>query len=105
MAGDKSKYKIAHFMSLQPQYWTIEKMITELEKHGITARTFYRDRSIKQNEERDITGERLLIYSKIFDCPITHLYNYDKAIKPLRERKLSEDMKRMMEKTNLKMPS
>ena len=102
MSNPKYKYNIRHFLSLLPQYWTIEKVAEVLEKHGIPRRTFDRDKSITLQEESDIPGRRLFIYARLFDCSIEQLFNYPEVIMPLNTRRLSKDMEKITTRTTLK---
>lgn len=106
MAKTQYKYNLKHFISFQPQYWTIDKIASAVEKLGIPRRTFDRDKALTIDEDADIPGERLFIYSCLFDCSIDQLVNYrnEKRVKPLHQRKLSPEMVKMMKKNNLKFP-
>jgi hypothetical protein len=101
MAEITYKYNLNHQISLLPRNRTIEMMVQELEKEGISERTFFRDRSIKLNESTDIPSERLLIYARFFDVAIDQLFNYDSKVKPINERKLSSFEKSILKKSGL----
>lgn len=105
MADVKYKYNLNHHINFLPAYWTAKAIAEEVEKYGIPSRTFYRDKSLKLTDRADITGERLLIYSRLFNCTIDQLINYNKKVKPLNETKFSVSMKKILERNNLKLPS
>lgn len=100
----KFKYKINHYISVQPREITVSKIEEILMKeHGISRSTFQRDRSMPVNSEQSIPSDRLDVYAQLFGITVDELKNYTlKRIKPLVERQPSELMQKVIKRTNLK---
>lgn len=97
------KYNLNHYISLQPQWRTVDLIAGELAKEGISERTFYRDRAIRLGDDADIPAERLMIYARFFDVRIDDLFNYDTKVKPISVRIPSKEMRKVARKTGLKL--
>jgi hypothetical protein len=98
----KFKYNINHIISYQPKKLTVDKIAEYLEKAGIPRRTFDSDKSIKVTDDKDIPGERLLIYARLFSVSLEQLYNYDKKMKALPAIEPSPDMQKIIRRAGLK---
>jgi hypothetical protein len=101
MAEAKFKYHLNHHVSYQPQYLNIADIAKQLQKYGISPRTFERDKAIRIGDSADIPGERLMIYSKFFDVPLAQLFAYDLKVKPIDRREPTRQMKKVMNRTGL----
>jgi hypothetical protein len=88
MAG-KHKYKMYDLLQQIPKSTPTKTVVAELDKEGIRERTFYSDIAIKANSDRDIPAQRLLIYAKFFGVEIIELFNTDKKVKSIFERRNS----------------
>jgi hypothetical protein len=102
MAEIKFKYHINRFVNALPKSKSTQWIIAELEKEGIKARTFFRDKAIELGDEQDISSERLLIYAKFFGVTLDELFNYTMKVKPAIDRKPSSTMQKVIERTGLK---
>ena len=70
----KFKYQINHFVSIQPQHITIEKLATRLRmEHSIPSHIFDRDRRSQDGESHEIPEERLKIYAQLLDVSVRDL--------------------------------
>lgn len=70
---------------------TIEKIL--LEQHGITQNEFYRDRNAPFNSNYSIPGDRLLVYSQMFDVSIEGLMNHTVKITPIVNREIKTPLR------------
>lgn len=66
MSSSKFKYQINHYLSIQPNYVTIDGIRKLLEaRYGISQATFNHDRFLYPNEPEEIPQERLAIYAAV----------------------------------------
>lgn len=72
----KYKFNINHYISLTGDSVKMNTIIKDLEKRGILARTFFRDRSILITSEEDIPTKRLMIYADYFEVGLRSILNY-----------------------------
>lgn len=72
MAKPQFKYLLEFYVGQLPREI---KLADELERLGIPARTFYRDKSLKIGGQGDITGERLTKYASLFKVSVDQLFN------------------------------
>jgi hypothetical protein len=86
MAKVKFKYAINHHLNLIPREVSIDDILKILKKHGINKVTFYRDRNLTDKSESSIPSDRLVVYSKLFDCTLDDLLNYDIKVASIQQR-------------------
>lgn len=79
------KYKLNDQLGLLPRELSINDVVEHLKKYGVSQDQFYRDRKIKFNSDHSIPSDRLIIYSKVFDCSIDDLMNHEVNAKSIRE--------------------
>ena len=86
----KFKYAINHYLNLIPREVSMGDILKILEKHGVNKITFYRDRNLTIKSESSIPSDRLVIYSKLFECSIDDLLNSEVSIKSIHQELLSK---------------
>lgn len=68
------KYKINHFLSIQPRHITVDDVRSVLEtRYGITQATFNRDRFIAFTDETEVPQERLDVYAIVLNVSTDQL--------------------------------
>lgn len=100
MAKSNYKYNIKTLVN-ELTVARAKTVVTELEKEGVSERTFQRDKAILISDATDIPAMRLMIYAKFFEVSIEQLFNYDADVKPINRRKLTIE-KKVLKKTGLK---
>ena len=63
----------------------IDQIVTHLKAQGITRASFYRDRIIRLNSTQSIPSDRLIIYSKVFECSTEDLLNHTIKARSIRQ--------------------
>lgn len=81
----EKKYKIQEQVEKLPRFVTMAHLLKELERHGITSSTFYRDRDISKTSPTSIPSDRLDAYAVVFGCTIEDLKNYTITGKSIHE--------------------
>lgn len=64
-----------------------------LKDHGISQNEFYRDRTTAYGSEFSIPGDRLSVYSKLFDVTIEELMNHTIKVKPLIQSRIKTQLR------------
>jgi|GEM_PF-2082877 len=68
------KYKINHFLSIQPRHITVDDVRRVLEtRYGIKQTTFNRDRFIAYSDETEVPQERLDVYAIVLNVSTDQL--------------------------------
>lgn len=81
----KYKYNINEQLGLLPRELKIQKVLQHLKLNGISHHQFYADRAIEYGSDKSIPSDRLLIYTKVFDCSIEDMMNHTIKAQSLRE--------------------
>jgi hypothetical protein len=97
----KYKYTINALIDSLPKNKNTSWCAQQLKPSGIDERTFYRDKSIAIDEDTDIPGERLLIYSKFFGVELIQLFNKNVKVRPHIERKPTKTFATVAKRTGL----
>jgi len=77
----KLKYNINKKIDALPRTVTINKLLEILQKQVVSRSTFYADKAIELNSKTSIPTDRLLVYTKIFNCSIEDLLNVKSSTK------------------------
>lgn len=83
----KRKYRIEELVQGLPKWQNEKWIVAELEKEGITQRTYYRHKAIELGDAHDIPSYTLLIYARFFGVTVDELFNYSSKTKPASKRK------------------
>lgn len=87
------KYSINDQLNLLPRTMKMQEVIAHLESFGISRNEFYADRNISLASSRSIPSDRLIIYSKVFDCKIEQLINKQITATSIRHLNASKNLK------------